>query len=213
MRFQRSRAAVLCAVVAAVSLAACAPPGQVGQPGVAATYEDTSVTNAKVDEIYQAWLNDTEGQDVANRRQILTTELLRDDLLAKCAELGYPITTATATSYANQWISFKGVKGTASPDMILATQGVLALYVVASADPTLKSLKDISDKVAKAAVVSPRSGVYSTNALLASVQAAMKSAQDQQLGDQFSFTEYQNVSAFTDENRSWFDRGTVAASS
>ena len=84
---------------------------------------------------------------------------------------------------------------------------------MANVDPTLADLKVISDKVAKAAVVSPRSGVYSTDALLASVKTAMKSAEDQQLGTQFSFTEFQNVSALSDEDRAWFDRSGPASAS
>jgi hypothetical protein len=207
MRLKRSRAAVLGAALVTLALAACAPPGQPGLPGVAAEYEGTDITNAHVDEVYQAWLDDTQGKDVANRRQVLTIELLRPDLLAKSKELGYPITWSLAKTYADQWITFKGVQGTASDDMIAATQGILALYVLASLDPTLASIKELSDNVAKTAVVSPRSGVYSTDALLSSVQNAMQSAQDQQLGSQFSYTEFQNVSAFADESRSWFDRG------
>jgi len=213
MRLKRSRLAVLGAAATVLTLTACAPPGQEGDPGVAATYEGTDVTNAGVNVTYQAWLNDTKGTDVANRRQILTIDLLQDDLLAKCKDLGYPVTWATATNYANNWITFKGVTGTASEAMISATQGILALYVVANVDPTLGDLKTISDKVAKTVVVSPRSGVYSTDELLASVKAAMKSAEDQQLGTQFSYTEYQNVSALTDEDRSWFDRGGAASAS
>lgn len=207
MRFQRSRAAVLGAAVVTLALTACAPTGQPANPGVAASYHDRSVTNSTIDGIYQAWVDDTKGQDVANRREILTVELLRDDLLAKCKELGYPVPWATAKSYANSWINFKGLTGGASDEMISATQGILALYVVAYTDPTLASLKEISEKVEKSAVVSPRSGVYSTDALLSTVQTAMKSADQQQLGPQFSFTEMQNVSAFADANVSWFDRG------
>ena len=111
MRLKRSRLAVLGAAVIVVTLTACAPPGQDGDPGVAATYEGTDVTNAEVNVTYQAWLNDTKGADVANRRQIITIQLLQNDLLAKCKELGYPVTWATAQSYANQWIQFKGVSG------------------------------------------------------------------------------------------------------
>ena len=209
MRLKRSRAAVLGAAVITLVLTACAPPGQPGDPGVAATYESETVTNAGIDEIYQAWLDDTQGTDVANRRQILTIELLRNDLLAKCKELGYPVTWSVAQSQANQWITFKGIQGTASEPMISAVQGILALYIVANVDPTLADLKEISEKVAKSAQVSPRSGVYDTDTLIESVQKAMKSAEDQQLGTQFSYTEYQNVSAFTDEDRSWFDRGAT----
>lgn len=213
MHFTRFRAAVLGAAVITTTLTACAPPGQQANPGVAAEYEGATVTNQQVDATYQAWLDDTKGQDVANRRQILTIELLRDDLLAKSKEQGYPITWSTAKSYADQWIAFKGQEGEASDDMIRATQGILALYVLANVDPTLDIIKQLSDNVAKTAVVSPRSGVYSTDALLASVQTALKSAEDQQLGSQFSFTEFQNVSAFTDESRPWFDRGGTTSAS
>lgn len=211
MLLKRSRAAVigtaLGAALITLALTACAPPGQPANPGVAASYEGNDITNVHIDDVFQAWLDDTKGQDVANRRQILTIELLRDDLLAKCKELGYPVPWSTAKQYADQWITFKGQQGTASDDMIAATQGILALWIVAYTDPTFKNLTEISDHVGKTAVVSPRSGEYSTGALLASVQAAMQSAEDKQLGGQFSYTEFQNVSAFADEDRSWFDRG------
>ena len=206
MRFTRSRAAVLGAAAVMLTLTACAPPGQDGAPGVAATYGDATITNADVDATYQAWLHDTQGQDTANRRQVLTIELLRDDLLVAAKEQGYPVTRATAKSFADQWITFKGQQGKASEEMVLATQGIIALMVVAYNDPSLGALREVSDKVAADATISPRSGEYSTDALLASVQAAMKSAEDQQLG-QFAYTAFQNVSAFVDAERPWFDRG------
>jgi len=211
MLLSRPRAAVLGAAVVTFALTACAPPGQPGNPGVAASYEGNDITNVHIDDVYQAWADDTNYQDVANRRQVLTIELLRDDLLAKCKELGYPVAWSTAEQYANQWITFKGQQGTASEDTIAATQGILALYIVASIDPSLDSLKEISDKVAANAIVSPRSGEYSTDALLDSVFAAAQSAEDQQLGSQFSPTAFQNVSAFTDEDRDWFDRGSATS--
>mgnify|MGYP000973059903 CR=1 FL=1 len=205
MRFTRSRAAVLGAAAVMLTLTACAPPGQDGAPGVAANYGKTVITNADVDATYQAWLNDTMGQDTANRRQVLTIELLRDDLLAAAKDQGYPVTRATAKQFADQWIIFKGQQGKASEETILATQGIIALMVVAYNDPTLNAVREISDKVAAEANISPRSGEYSTDALLTSIQAAMKSAEDQQLG-QFSYTAFQNVSAFVDADRPWFDR-------
>jgi len=213
MRLKRSRIAVLGAAALMLTLTACAPPGQEGTPGVAATVGDVVVTNQQVDDTYSAWLYDTKGKDAANRRQVLTIALLSPALLAKCKELGYPITPATAASYATQWLAFKGVQGTPSEDMITATQGILALYVLANVDPTLDAVRQVSDSVAASAVVSPRSGEYSTDALIDSVKKAMQSAQDQQLGSQFSFTEFQNVSAFTDESRPWFDRGSTTPAS
>ena len=212
MHFTRSRAALLSAALLTVTLTACAPPGQEGDPGVAVDYAGSAITNSQVDAVYQAWLDDTLGQDVANRRQVLTIELLRPDLLAKCAELGYPVTRQVAEDYAEQWLQqFKGLDTEPSDEVIEATQGILALYIVASIDPSLESLRAISDVVAEQSVSSPRSGAYSTDALLASVQAAAQTADQQQLGTQFSATAYQNVSAFIDEDRSWFDRGTVAS--
>ena len=206
MAFPRFRAAALGAAAITLTLTACAPPGQGGAPGVAATYEGHTVTNTVIAAIDAAWTFDTKGKDVANRRQILTIELLRDDLLAKCKELGTPVSLTTAKSYADQWITFKGETGEASDEVIAATQGILALTVVVYSDPTLDSLRTISDNAAKTAQVSPRSGEYSTDALLASVNTAMQSVQNQQLG-QFAYTEFQNVTAFKDEDRAWFDRG------
>jgi hypothetical protein len=178
---------------------------------VAATYEGTDVTNVQVDAIYQAWLDGTQGQDVANRRQILTIEVLRDDLLAKSEELGYPVAWSTAETYANQWIQFKGQQGEAADEMISATQGILALYIIAYSDPTLETLRALSDTAALSIIASPRSGAYSTDALLNSVQAAIQSAEDKQLGSQFSYTEFQNVSAFTDAENDWFDSGATTS--
>jgi len=207
MFLSRPRAAVLGAALVTLALTACAPPGQPGDPGVAATYEGAEVTNVQIDAIQQAWLDDTKGQDVANRRQVLTIELLRDDLLAECEELGYPVPMSTAETYADQWIQFKGQSGEASDELILATQGILALYIVAFSDPTLASLTEISDKVSESVVASPRSGTYSTDALVQDVQAAMQSADDKGLGSQFSYTEFQNVAAFTVSDREWIDEG------
>lgn len=205
MFLSRPRAAVLGAALVTLALTACAPPGQPGEPGVAATYEGTDITNVAVDAIQQAWLDDTKGQDVANRRQILTIELLRDDLLAKCEELGYPVAMSTAETYADQWIMFKGQQGEASDETILATQGILALYIVAFSDPTLATLAEISDKAEAGVVASPRSGTYSTEALLGDVKTAMQNAEDKNLGSQFSYTEFQNVAAFTVSDREWID--------
>lgn len=210
MFFSRPRAAVLGAAIVALAVTACAPPGQPANPGVAANYEGSDVTNVHIDNVSQAWLDDTKGQDVANRRQILTIELLRDDLLAKCEELGYPVTLGTAEQYANNWIMFTGQQGEASDEVIAATQGIVALWIVVYTDPTFGNLREISDHVAKSAVVSPRSGAYSTDDLIASVQAAMQTAEDKQLGSQFGYIEFQNVSAFGDEDRAWFDRGGSA---
>ena len=208
MRLKRSRVAVLGAAALVLTLTACAPPGQQGTPGVAATFDGNVVTNQQVDATYNAWLYDTKGKDAANRRQVLTIALLTPALMDKATEMGYPITIPTAQAYASQWLAFKGVQGTPSDDVVAATQGILALYVLASVDPSLDAVREVSDTVAASAVVSPRSGEYSTDALLDSVHKAMQSAQDQQLGTQFSFTEFQNVSAFTDESRPWFDRGS-----
>lgn len=208
MFLSRPRAAVLGAVVVSLALTACAPPGQPAAAGVAASYEGTDVTNARVDDIYESWLNGTKGQDVANRRQILTVEVLREDLLAKCEELGYPVQWSTAEQYADQWIQFKGQQGEADDNMIEATQGILALWIVAYTDPTFANLREVSDNVEASIVASHRSGAYSTDALIDSVQLAMQTAENKQLGGQFSYTEFQNASAFVDEDRPWFDRGT-----
>jgi hypothetical protein len=205
MFLSRPRAAVIGAAIVTLALTACAPPGQPGAPGVAATYEGVEITNVQIDAIQQAWVDDTQGQDVAERRQILTIELLHDDLLAKAAELGYPVALSTAKTYADQWIIFEGQEGEASEETVHATQGILALYIVALTDPTLATLTEISDKVAGEVVASPRSGTYSTETLLNDVKTAMQTAEEKGLGSQYSYTEFQNVAAFTVSDREWID--------
>lgn len=206
MTLHRPRAAVLAATVIALVLTACAPPGQPGDPGVAATYDGYTITNARIDAVYQAWLDDTQGKDVANRRQVLTIELLRPALLKASTALGTTVHRAQAEAFAKAWIRFKGLKGDPSPAMVDAVQGIIALTVVAYQDPDHAILRKLSDDAAKSAIISPREGVYSTDAFLTTVDAALASAQNQSLG-QFSFTELQNVSAFTDGSPSWLDRG------
>lgn len=204
----RVRKALIAAVVSvglSVALAACAPPGQDGDPGVAVAYGDASVTNVQLGDIVGAWAEDTEGGDIANRRQALTIALLTPDLLAAADEMGYPIHRTVAEEYAQQWIFLKGATGKPSEEVIQATQGVLALTVVVGADPTLQALTEISDNVEANAIPSPRSGVYSTAALIESVNTAITAAQQQDLGP-FSFTEFQNVNAFVDEARDWSPR-------
>lgn len=206
MSLHRPRAAALAAIVIALVLTACAPPGQPGDPGVSATYDGYTITNARVDAVYQAWLDDTQGKDVANRRQVLTIEMLRPALLKAAAGLGTTVHRSDAVTYARAWIQFKGLKGEPTAPMVDAVQGILALTIVAYQDPNLTILRKLSDDAAKKAIVSPRVGVYSTDAFLKTVEGAISSAQNQSLG-QFSFTEMQNVSAFTDESRNWLDRG------
>ena len=206
MTLHRPRAAAFAAIVFALVLTACAPPGQSGDPGVSATYDGYTITNARVDEVYQAWLDDTQGKDVANRRQVLTIELLRPALLQAATGLGTTVHRTDAELLAREWIKFKGLQGEPSPAMVDAVEGIVALAIVAFQDPNLELLRKVSDDAAKSAIVSPRVGVYSTDAFLETVEGAITSAQNQSLG-QFSFTELQNVSAFTDEDRSWLDRG------
>lgn len=205
MAFPRPWAAASGAAAIMILLAACAPPGQAGDPGVAATFESTAVTNQHLADVESAWRTDTQEKDAPNRRQALTIELLRPALLEKSKELGYPISRAIAEAYAKQWLVYTGSEGEPSDEVVTATQGILALYTVTYSDPSLASLREVSDSVAAGVVVSPRSGVYSTDVLLSSVGAAMQTAESQQLG-QFGFTEFQNVTAFADDDRSWFAR-------
>lgn len=206
MAFARLRTAALAATVVSLTLTACAPTGQPAGPGVTAIVGSETITNARVDEVYQAWLHDTQGTDVANRRQIVTIEMLTPRLVAAVEAKGIPISDQEITDIAANWIQFKGVSGGPTQPMIDATAGIVALWVLAQLDPTYSEIRVIADEVAAESTVSPRVGTWSTDALLQSVNTAVQAAQSQQL-EQFGFTEFQNVSAFTDENRSWLDRG------
>lgn len=192
--------------LAALSLAACAPPGQEGDPGVAAVYNGTTFTNNDLDEVHQAWLDGTEGADVPRREQILTVELVREHALAAVSELGYTVTEQEATGHAVRWLEYHRVDAEPTPELVSAVQGVYAVAALVAIDPELQVLYGIALDVEESVLLSPRAGTFSADAFMASVEEARSAAISQDLGNYF-FIEFQHVNGLERVETPWIDNG------
>lgn len=203
MSHVRSRLAV--AALGALALAGCAVPGQAAPAGTASEYQGNTVTNAQVDATFLAWAQETDGQLVSTRNEVLTMELLHDSLLAACAAQDTPIHTADMQRIAQEWFNVMGIADEPSDDFIRSfeSQFALAVLSISGADA---ALREVIESAAESAAVSPRSGEIDVEGFLASVDAAKTAASTQQLGAQ-SYIPFQHVNAFSDASTSWIDRG------
>lgn len=214
----RLRLAFAALTAAVLALSACAVPGQPGNPGVAGILGDHEVTNQQLDQINQAWLDETYGEDVpTSRRHILTVELMRPQLMEAMTELGYEIDGEAA---ATQWLSFARSRGmqadreTAeqitplepSPELVHSVESYLALAVLSWTQPDQSILRAIAEDVENNAVLSPRSGEFSAEQFLAELLRAESAVLSQQLEIVF-YTEFQHVTGFSEAERDWLDRG------
>ncbi|WP_061963766.1 hypothetical protein [Demequina aurantiaca] len=203
MSHVRSRLVV--AAIAALALAGCAVPGQGAPAGTATEYQGATITNADVDATFTAWAQETQGALISSRDEVLTMELLHDDLLAACAERGTPIHSADSKRLAQQWFEGLGIAAEPSDDFVYAFESQFAIAVLAI-DGGDAELKTIIENAAANAKVSPRNGEISVDAFLASVADAKGTAEQQQLGAQ-SYIPFQHVNAFVDADSSWVARG------
>lgn len=197
----------LVAALAALALAGCTVPSQDLAPGVAFSYQGKAVTNAEIDDLARSWDPDGDGVAIAFRRNMLTLELLADDLLAKADELTdgqLAITDEIATAQATKWLAVKEDGGEPSPELIRSFRVVLALYVVYSFDTDGSVLAAIAHNAEQDAVVSPRSGAFSAQAFLASASNAAGTAYNwQQTGatpqeQELSYVAFAIVNGFGD---------------
>ncbi|WP_296667507.1 hypothetical protein [Demequina sp.] len=204
MTFRR-RLAVLAA--SSLLLAGCAVPGQGAAPGVTATLDDTVVTSSDLDATAAAWQTDGEGLTQTDRRALATLAVLAPDLIAAAAESGANIRESDAQSIAAAWLQYTGVENPEpSPEVVASVHAVLAMYVLAYSDPSFAALQEIADRAAADGVFSPRVGEFSPDALLASVAAAISTADQLQLGN-YAFVPFLDVSGFQDTTAPWAARG------
>ena len=193
---------------AALALSGCAVPGQDGSPGLAAEWGADQVTTARLDSVYQAWVDDTEARDVANRRQVLTVELMRPRLLAAMADAGVPLPPQTQFDLAEQWLRFQGLGTEPSQEMVDQVGAIYAITYFAYTEPDFATLTALAEDAEANSVVSPRSGDFSAEVFLESVAVARRSADNQDL-QQFSYTEFQHVNGLVDASVSWVVVGFV----
>ena len=183
----------------ALATAGCAVPGQELDPGVAFSYDHNVVTQSQVDTIYQAWVNDTEGKDAANRRQVMTLEAIHDSVVATATpilkENGLDLNPETLLSLSEQWLRLKGLSGEPSAEVQRQMESAYALFVIAATSTDGSEVEKIADAAEAGVIGSPRAGTFDAETFIASVFAAFTSAQNQDL-QQFAYTEFQSVNGF-----------------
>ncbi len=204
MSAPRLRAAI--AVAAIVSLTACAPAGQSGPSGTAATWNDATVTNAQVDAEFKAWGDATQGSDVPGRPSIVTIDLLGPAFLDASAQIGVPVRESDALRLARDWMGYTKTSGEPSAEVVRSVQAIVALTVVASSNPDHTVLREIVDKASAEAHVNPRVGEMSADAFITSVERAIERADSGSLGP-LLFIAFQDVSAFGPASSSWLVDG------
>jgi hypothetical protein len=203
-RVRRLLAATMAAT--ALSLAACAPPGQEGQPGVAAVYNGHTFTSGDLDAVQEVWITGTDGNDVPRRDQILTLELIRESAIAAVRERGYALTDQEMAGYAERWLQFERVDADPTPELIDAVRGVYAVAALVALDPDLQVLYGIALDVEEKVLLSPRSGRFSADTFMQSVEAAREAAVSRELGA-FFFVEFQHVNGLERVETPWIDNG------
>ncbi|PKQ25828.1 MAG: hypothetical protein CVT64_07215 [Actinobacteria bacterium HGW-Actinobacteria-4] len=200
------RVLAVAVAAAALSLAACAPPGQEGQPGVAAVYNGTTFTNSDLDAVHEAWRVGTNGNDVPRRQQILTIELMREPAIEAVRELGYTFSDQEISALAAQWLEYLRVDAEPTGEFALAVEGVYAIAALVALDPSMQVIYGIAVDVEESAVLSPRSGSFTANAFMKSVEDARTAAIAQDLGSRF-YIEFQHVNGFERVATPWIDNG------
>lgn len=203
----RSRMTVLAA--SSLLLAGCAVPGQAAAPGVAATFQDVTLTTADLDTLAQEWSDASGGQVQPSRDALATFAALGPDAVVaaeeSAAEAGSDLVLndALVRQVAENWFSGLGVTDVEVSDGVIdSMRDMLAIYLVAGADATLADITALSDGVAADATFSPRLGSYSTDALLASLDTALAAAQGGA-----SYTAFIEVTGFGAPDVPWAARG------
>ncbi|WP_062461763.1 hypothetical protein [Demequina soli] len=208
MTFRR-RLAVLAA--SSLLLAGCAVPGQPEAPGVAASYQGATVTTADLDALAQSWDAASQGYAVPTPRILATWAALGPDAVAqaredaKTAGTDLGLNDGNVRKVAEQWFTGLGAKDPVITDDVVASMtDMLGIYLVIGGDTSLDTITRLSQQVEDEGTFSPRLGEYSTDALIASINDAIASAQNMS-GNYFMA--FAGVNAFQDTTAPWAARG------
>ncbi len=169
---RRTFAALLAAL--AIALTGCTVPGQAGAPGVAAKLDGITVTNERVNELSDAWRHDA--VEPTGRKNVITLELLREPLLAQMVELELPYHRTQSQQQAETALRMQGVNEAPSEALVDAVEGAFLIAVFAATPELQGNLQDVAHDVEANAVLSPRSGKFSAQAFLDSLQPAFETA-------------------------------------
>lgn len=197
-------------VGAALALAGCTVPGQPAPAGAAAAYEDVTILNEHVGELYSAW--STEAAQSTSRRSVVTVELLREPLLAQAEELEIPYHRSMAEQQAQLLLQLRGVDGAPSEALVDAVEGAFMIAVFALAPELHDILRGIAAQVEADAAISPRTGDFSAALFMDSVAVAHEQAVN--LANQNMpawFVAFRTVNGFTVAGAEWLATDAATA--
>ena len=167
------------AAMAVIALAGCTVPSQSLAPGVALVHDGVVVTNADVDAMVSALRFGDNAQQLANRSQLLTLEVMHDAVVAKVAELSdgqMIINTALATVYADKWLALQGDTEPATPELVRVFETVIAISLINGVDVDGSILRDLGEQVRAQLTPGVRTREFSTQALMDSLATATNDA-------------------------------------
>lgn len=203
MTESRRRRALGAAVLgSALVLAGCAVPGQPQAPAVAAAAAQTTLTNAEVTDLYDAWAY--EAHQPVTRQQAVTLELMRQPMLDRIDELGLQYSRFSMEQAAAQVKSTEEVAGEPSEALV---DGFEATYLIAAftmipEDDSL--MREIAEEVAATTTVSPREGDFDVDQLLASIAEVSETAASMATAGQPAwFTEFNVANMFVAGGQEW----------
>ncbi|WP_084079012.1 hypothetical protein [Demequina sp. NBRC 110057] len=199
---RRRRALGAAVLGSALLLAGCAVPGQEGSPGVAAASEQTTLTSARVTELYDAWAE--EAHKPIPRDQVVTLELLREPMLEHIDELQLQYSRYSMEQEAISVKEYESIAGEPSEAMIdgLEATYLLAAYTMIPEDDSL--LRSIAEEVAETTTVSPREGEFNVDQLLSSISEASETAVSlANAGQPGWFMEFNVADFFTASDSEW----------
>ncbi|WP_144276293.1 hypothetical protein [Demequina sp. NBRC 110053] len=199
---QLHRRSLVAAVCGALVLAGCAVPGQPAPAGVAAELDGVQLTNSEVTALSDAWLEDIGAP--ADRRQVITLEMMREPLLAATDQIDLEYTRSQSRQQAEALLELQGVTTEPSEEMVDAVEGALmiAAFTVLPADTSV--IQSVAEQVEADATTNARTGSFSTDAFMESlVVTAEKAAAAAQQGQPAWFLEFNDVVGLTEPDASW----------
>jgi hypothetical protein len=183
-------------------LTACAVPGQPANPGTAARLDDTVITNAQVSDLYDVWLEDIGAP--ANRRQVITLELMRQPLIDAADQVDFDYSRSLARTQAQSLLDFKGITSDPSEAMIDAVEGsiLLAAFTVLTEDTSV--IESVAAQVEADAITSARTGTFSADAFMQSLDlTTQKASEAAQQGQPTWFLEFNDVVGLLEPDVPW----------
>lgn len=196
-------------VGAAIALAGCTVPGQPAPAGAAAAYEDTTISNQNVGALVAAWRD--EGDQSTSRRSVVTLELFREPLLALTQEHDLPYHRSMAEQQAGLLLQMQGLPAEPSEELVDAVEAAFLMALFGLAPELEELLHGVATDIEDQAATSPRTGSFSAERFMESVERANNQASDLYgQGMPVWFVAFRNVNGFTVAGAEWLANDSAA---